>query len=296
MGARRRVLIGLRARIRVGSGRRLGLLGPVRRAAPNGGSLSMQPRAIVVHDLHVRRMRTPVLHGLSLAVPGGRIVGLLGPTWERRAGRRSCGRSSASRSSTPARSRSSGSPGSRELRRRVAYVTQQASVYDDLTVRQNLRYFARILGAATSDVDRAIERTEGLAGLPVGRLSGGQRGRVSLAAALLGEPEVLVLDEPTVGLDPVLRVRAVGPLPRARGRRRDAARLQPRHGRGQAVRSPPAHARRRPAGRRHGGRRARVHRNRRRRGRVPRAHRARRARPPAARSARAPEPGTEAPR
>ena len=163
--------------------------------------------AIVVHDLHVKRARTPVLRGLSLAVPRGRIVGLLGPSGS--------GKTTLMRSIVGVQVVQSGSievlglpAGSKALRKRVAYVTQQASVYDDLTVRQNLGYFRRVLGAPASDIDRVIERTDlgSVADRLAGSLSGGQRGRVSLAAALLGAPEVLVLDEPTVGLDPVLRV------------------------------------------------------------------------------------------
>jgi ABC-2 type transport system ATP-binding protein len=97
--------------------------------------------------------------------------------------------------------------GSPELRRRVAYMTQAPSVYADITVLENLRFFARVLRLGDLEVEEAIA-TVGLAGhtgQTVGSLSGGERARVSLAAALLGRPDVLVLDEPTVGLDPVLR-------------------------------------------------------------------------------------------
>lgn len=163
--------------------------------------------AVVVRGLHVRRGRNEVLDGLSLAVPRGRIVGLLGPSGS--------GKTTLMRAIVGVQVVRSGEievlglpAGSAALRTRVAYVTQQPSVYDDLTVRQNLRYFRRVLGAPASDVERVIDRTElgPVAERLVGTLSGGQRGRVSLAAALLGSPELLVLDEPTVGLDPVLRV------------------------------------------------------------------------------------------
>jgi len=97
--------------------------------------------------------------------------------------------------------------GSRTLRHVVGYVTQAASVYDDLTVRENLAYFRRVLGAPKGDIDRVLRQTDLTRNATqlVSRLSGGQRTRVSLAAALLGSPQLLVLDEPTVGLDPVLR-------------------------------------------------------------------------------------------
>jgi ABC-2 type transport system ATP-binding protein len=97
-----------------------------------------------------------------------------------------------------------GSPG---LRDRVGYVTQAPSVYADLTVRENARYFAALYGLPASAADRAIGDV-GLARAAsqlVGSLSGGQRSRASLACALVGEPRLLVLDEPTVGQDPVLR-------------------------------------------------------------------------------------------
>jgi ABC-2 type transport system ATP-binding protein len=167
--------------------------------------------AVLVEDLRVRRGKRSVLHGLSLAVPRGGVVGLLGPS--------GCGKSTLMRSIVGVQVVQSGTvtvlgqpAGSASLRRRVGYVTQGSSVYEDLTVRQNLQYFSSVLGAPRGDVDRVIEATDlpGQATQLAGSLSGGQLSRVSLAGALLGSPELLVLDEPTVGLDPVLRVQLWG--------------------------------------------------------------------------------------
>ena len=163
--------------------------------------------AVEIEDLHVVRGRREVLHGISLAVPTGSVVGLLGPS--------GCGKTTLMRAIVGVQIVKGGrvtvlgqQPGGRPLRRRVGYVTQDASVYDDLTVRQNLDYIRSLLGAPRADVDRVLAAThlEDKAGSLVGDLSGGQESRVSLAAALLGTPELLILDEPTVGLDPVLRV------------------------------------------------------------------------------------------
>ena len=147
-----------------------------------------------------------MLHGLTLDIVRPSVVGLLGPSGSGKTTlmRAIVGVQRIAHGSVTVMGEPAGSAG---LRKRVGYVSQSASVYDDLTVRQSLRYFRVILGAAASDVDRVIEQT-GLgaeADRLVGSLSGGQRGRASLAAALLGSPRLLVLDEPTVGLDPVLR-------------------------------------------------------------------------------------------
>ena len=161
---------------------------------------------IRIRDLHVRRGWRLVLPGVSLDVEGGIVTALLGPSGS--------GKSTLMRSIVGVQLIESGDvtvhdlpAGSPELRHRVGYVTQAPSVYADLTVRENLRYFGRILGVEGERIEEALDIV-GL--LPrgdqiVGTLSGGERGRVSLATALLGAPDVLVLDEPTVGLDPVLR-------------------------------------------------------------------------------------------
>jgi ABC-2 type transport system ATP-binding protein len=147
-----------------------------------------------------------VLPGLSAAVTGGRIVGLLGPSGS--------GKTTLMRAIVGVQRveggdvRVLGEPaGDPSLRRRVGYMTQAPSVYGDLTGRENLRFFARLLGIAEARMDEVIDqvRLDAEADRRVDALSGGQRARVSLASALLAEPEVLVLDEPTVGLDPLLR-------------------------------------------------------------------------------------------
>jgi ABC-2 type transport system ATP-binding protein len=147
-----------------------------------------------------------VIDSLSLAVDSGVVTWLLGPSGG--------GKSTLMRAIVGVQVVAAGDvrvlglpAGSPSLRARVGYVTQSPSVYFDLSVRENLVYFGRVLGVARSRADEVIERV-GLTDTAkrlVGRLSGGQKARVSLATALLGDPEVLVLDEPTVGLDPVLR-------------------------------------------------------------------------------------------
>ena len=165
----------------------------------------MMKNAVEVRDLTVVRGGRTVLHGLDLDIPTG-VTGLLGPS--------GCGKSTLLRSIVGVQRVESGTvevlgipAGHKSLRNRVGYLTQAASAYDDLSVADNLRFFARVLGAASTEVDRAISAVDlsSHRNALVGNLSGGQRSRASLAVALLGEPDVLVLDEPTVGLDPVLR-------------------------------------------------------------------------------------------
>jgi ABC-2 type transport system ATP-binding protein len=163
--------------------------------------------AVTVTDLVVHRGGRPVLHGLSAFVPRGRVTGLLGPSGSGKTTlmRAVVGVQQVHAGEVTVLGRPAGSPA---LRTRVGYVTQAPSVYPDLTVRENARYFAALYGRGVAAADAALADV-GLAdatGRLVRDLSGGQQGRVSLACALVGDPEVLVLDEPTVGLDPVLRV------------------------------------------------------------------------------------------
>jgi ABC-2 type transport system ATP-binding protein len=168
--------------------------------------MSTAPASIDVEELRVRRGGTLVLDGLSVAIESGRVSGLLGPNG---AGKTTLIRCIVGVQIVEAGCvRVLGEPaGSAALRARIGYLTQAPAVYLDLTVGENLAFFARILDAPRDEID-VIVRTVGLQGLErrlVGRLSGGQRARVSLATAMLGDPEVLILDEPTVGLDPLLR-------------------------------------------------------------------------------------------
>ncbi|MEC3981770.1 ABC transporter ATP-binding protein [Amycolatopsis sp. H20-H5] len=166
----------------------------------------MTNSAIIVDSLRVRRGGRAVVRDVSFEVPRGVVTGLLGPS--------GCGKTTLMRSIVGVQLVEGGTvtvlghaAGSPPLRRLIGYATQNPAIYADLTITEALRYFASVLRAPLSDVDRVIGEV-GLgdhAGKLVGSLSGGQHNRANLAVALLGKPELLVLDEPTVGLDPVLR-------------------------------------------------------------------------------------------
>ena len=158
-----------------------------------------------VRGLSVRRGDTLVLDDLSLQIGHG-VTGLLGPS--------GCGKTTLMRALVGVQRVQAGTvtvlghpAGSEPLRATVGYMTQAASVYDDLSLMENLRFFSRVLGVDKSAVEAAIDAVDlgDFRNRVVGRMSGGQRSRASLAVALLGSPRLLVLDEPTVGLDPVLR-------------------------------------------------------------------------------------------
>ena len=168
--------------------------------------MGVDAAAIRSERLRVVRGGTVVLPDLSCEVERGSVTGLLGPSGS--------GKTTLIRAIVGVQRLAAGRvevlgepAGAKTLRSRVGYMTQAPSVYGDLSVRENLRFFARVLGVPSEAVDRAIDDVSlaDFVGRVVSRLSGGQRARVSLATALLGNPDLLVLDEPTVGLDPVLR-------------------------------------------------------------------------------------------
>ncbi|WP_338773354.1 ABC transporter ATP-binding protein [Nocardia vulneris] len=170
-------------------------------------SQTLSSAAVDVRNLCVRRGGRQVLHDVSLTIPRGSITGLLGPS--------GCGKTTLMRSIVGTQIVESGEisalglpAGSAALRHRIGYVTQAPSIYSDISVHENVAYFAALYGRERAAVDAAIQAV-GLGEHAKQRgdeLSGGQKTRASLACALVAQPELLVLDEPTVGLDPVLRV------------------------------------------------------------------------------------------
>lgn len=162
--------------------------------------------AISISKLIVIRAGKTIVHQFDLEIESGKILGLLGPSGS--------GKTTIMRSVVGLQHLTSGTisvfeipAGHKSLRTRVSYSTQDASIYRDLTCSENIDYFRAMQGNSSSSTDEILE----LVDLSKNRkqlaatLSGGERARLALATALVGKPEILILDEPTVGLDPLLR-------------------------------------------------------------------------------------------
>jgi ABC-2 type transport system ATP-binding protein len=165
-----------------------------------------QNSRLVGKDVTVKKAKQDTLSGLNFIVQPGSITGLIGPSGS--------GKTTLMRSIVGVQKLSGGTltifglpAGNKMLRPRIGYVTQSPAVYADLTVWQNLRYFATLARASKEQINDVLDavRLSGKRLQLVESLSGGERARVSLAIALLGNPDVLIMDEPTVGLDPILR-------------------------------------------------------------------------------------------
>jgi ABC-2 type transport system ATP-binding protein len=150
------------------------------------------------------------LTDITVDLPAGRIIGFIGPSGAGKTTliRAIVGRQHIAKGGLKVLGLPAGAPG---LRSQLSYMTQNLSVYPDLTAAQNLQYFAVMIGVSRRDLAAVVAESLHIvdlapqAGQLAGSLSGGQKQRLSLAIALLGQPKLLVLDEPTVGLDPVLR-------------------------------------------------------------------------------------------
>ncbi len=167
--------------------------------------------SIVIKDLSITLSgRVQALQNLSVTLSSGQIIGFIGPSG---AGKTTLIRSIVGRQRlTHGTITIFGHPaGSKPLRSQISYMTQERSVYPDLSVKENVHYFATMFGLPRHQISADIDRILGIIDLKpqadqlFSQLSGGQKQRASLAIALIGQPKLMLLDEPTVGLDPLLR-------------------------------------------------------------------------------------------
>ena len=167
-----------------------------------------------LQNVHKSYGHTEVLHGIDLEIPAGQITGLLGPSGH--------GKTTmvnlivGALRTTSGEIHVLGEPAPpRKVKTQIGYMPQSDALYDDLTASQNLRFFGSLYGLSRRVMDEAIPRVlaavslqnEGSSRKTVGAFSGGMKRRLSLAIAMLHSPRLLVLDEPTVGLDPVHRIK-----------------------------------------------------------------------------------------
>ncbi len=171
----------------------------------------MSEVVVSVDNLRKAFGATKALDGLSLRIARGEKYGLLGPNGS--------GKTTLIRAivglvapdSGEVKVLGHGVPAA-AVTPRVGYMTQAAALYEDLTPRENLRFFATLFGTPVGEIPTRIDEALELVGLgdransPVRTLSGGLRQRASLAAALVHRPELMLLDEPTVGTDPEVRL------------------------------------------------------------------------------------------
>lgn len=169
------------------------------------------PNAIEAKNLNVTIGEKRILCDVSVAISAGQVIGLLGPS--------GAGKTTLMRAIVGLQKIADGTAtvlgrpaASAQLRTQIGYMAQIDSTYPDLTVAENLRYFAAITGTTKQRLRATIEEVELTPQTHqiAGTLSEGQRTRLSLAIALLSEPSLYVLDEPTVGLDPILREKLWG--------------------------------------------------------------------------------------
>nr|XP_027236431.1 LOW QUALITY PROTEIN: ABC transporter G family member 20-like [Penaeus vannamei] len=159
-----------------------------------------------------RKNKVPVLEGLEMRVPQGAIYGLLGPSGCGKTTLLGClvNRLRLDKGEIFLYGYPPGSPSAAVPGHRVGYMPQELALYQEFTIVETLRYFGRIHQMSSAMIDKRTKFLVSFLDLPdptrlINQLSGGQQRRVSFAAALLHEPDLLILDEPTVGVDPLLR-------------------------------------------------------------------------------------------
>ncbi|XP_019743728.1 ABC transporter G family member 20 isoform X2 [Hippocampus comes] len=170
--------------------------------------------AIQCRDVCRSYGKLQVLNNLNLTVPQGQIYGLLGPSGCGKTTMLKCivGTLSISRGYIGVLGKPPAFPGHGVPGRMVGYMPQELALYNEFTIGNTLTFYGRIHGLTLRETQARINFLIEFLDLPqkdrvVRNLSGGQKRRVSLAAALLQNPELLILDEPTVGVDPVLRAK-----------------------------------------------------------------------------------------